>query len=328
MHLQQQQTILQDFPIFELSYEKIIHNKVPSADIFMAIPFGTKCFIWFTTYNDINICYLIELDYKTKQFKSMKQIYTPFSNSLILGTIFYGTFFLYDKIQCICIEDIYYYKSKPLIKYSFLQKLELLKQILDTEVNPCISSTEYTIFGLPFMASNLETTQNIIPSLPYKIASIKLRFFDSKNNRNIFIIKQNIYNISSSTSIFPSTNTFPSSNTTIDNKVGHSKPLNNYRDFYIKPDIEPDIYYLYNNLTDSDYIDLAYIPDFKTSKFMNSLFRNIKENDNLDTLEESDSESEFENTDIDKFVYLDRTIKMNCCYNNKFKKWCPISICN
>ena len=39
---------------------------------------------------------------------------------------------------------------------------------------------------------------------------------------------------------------------------------------------------------------------------MNSIFRNIKENQNLD-LEESDSEDEFENIDVDKFVNLKKT---------------------
>ena len=42
------------------------------------------------------------------------------------------------------------------------------------------------------------------------------------------------------------------------------------------------------------YYDIACIPDYKTSVMMNSLFRDIKENRNLDFLEESDSEEEFE----------------------------------
>ena len=59
---------------------------------------------------------------------------------------------------------------------------------------------------------------------------------------------------------------------------------------------------------------------------MNSIFRNIKENANLDKLEESDSEEEFENDNIDKFVYLDKSYYMVCIYNNKFKKWTPIKL--
>jgi hypothetical protein len=70
--------------------------------------------------------------------------------------------------------------------------------------------------------------------------------------------------------------------------------------------------------------DVAYIPDYKTSVMMNKLFRIIKENDNLDALEESDDEDEFENNNYDKFVYLDKTINMVCTFTHKFKKWVPI----
>jgi hypothetical protein len=59
---------------------------------------------------------------------------------------------------------------------------------------------------------------------------------------------------------------------------------------------------------------------------MNKLFRVIKENDNLDALEESDDEEEFQNENIDKFVYLDKSYKMICKYNHKFKKWTPIKL--
>ena len=56
---------------------------------------------------------------------------------------------------------------------------------------------------------------------------------------------------------------------------------------------------------------------------MNKLFRIIKENDNLDALEESDDEEEFENEQLDKFVKLDKSEKIVCQYNYKFKRWVP-----
>ena len=59
---------------------------------------------------------------------------------------------------------------------------------------------------------------------------------------------------------------------------------------------------------------------------MNKLFRNIKENDNLDKLEESDDEEEFENESKNRFVFLDKEYNMICLYNNKFKKWYPIKL--
>ena len=94
--------------------------------------------------------------------------------------------------------------------------------------------------------------------------------------------------------------------------------------FVCKPDIQNDIYHLYT--LDNDYIGLAAVPDYKTSIMMNKLFRIIKENNDLDALEESDDEEEFENENIDKFVHLDKSHKLICNFNNKFKKWVPIRI--
>ena len=85
--------------------------------------------------------------------------------------------------------------------------------------------------------------------------------------------------------------------------------------------------YCYDNISESlVHYNIAYIPDFKTSVMMNKLFRNIKENSNLDLLEESDNEDEFENENEDRFVYLDREFNMLCSYNYKFKKWVPLKL--
>jgi hypothetical protein len=59
---------------------------------------------------------------------------------------------------------------------------------------------------------------------------------------------------------------------------------------------------------------------------LNRLFRNVKENDNLDLLEESDDEDEFEDPNEDKFVYLDRAIPMKCVFNRRFKRWEPTEV--
>jgi hypothetical protein len=58
------------------------------------------------------------------------------------------------------------------------------------------------------------------------------------------------------------------------------------------------------------------------------MFRKIKENENLDALEESDSEEEFENERADKYVFLEKTYFMVCAFNNKFKKWVPLRLAN
>jgi len=107
----------------------------------------------------------------------------------------------------------------------------------------------------------------------------------------------------------------------------HTKPQ--YRlttIFKVTADLQFDIYRLfaYGRNKSSVYYNVAYIPDYTTSVFMNNLFRKIKENKNLDAIEESDDDEDFENMDIDKYVDLKKYVLMECRFHFKFKKWVPI----
>jgi hypothetical protein len=111
--------------------------------------------------------------------------------------------------------------------------------------------------------------------------------------------------------------------------VNPSKPQ--YRQptvFLVKADLSFDIYRLYAYGTNKSrvYYNVAYIKNYKTSVFMNSLFRRIKENDNLDAIEESDDEEEFENISFDKYVDLSKELLMEFVFNYKFKKWVPVKV--
>jgi hypothetical protein len=61
---------------------------------------------------------------------------------------------------------------------------------------------------------------------------------------------------------------------------------------------------------------------------MNGLFRNIRENKNLDYIEESDDEEDFQNMNIDKYVHMEKVLLMECVFNNKFKRWTPMRVVN
>ena len=54
---------------------------------------------------------------------------------------------------------------------------------------------------------------------------------------------------------------------------------------------------------------------------MNQLFREIKENRNIDFIEESDNEDEFENND--KSYIIKNEINIECVFSEKFKAWIP-----
>ena len=305
--------VLEDFPKFELSYETMIHKKVHNVDIMLAIPEGKKCFSWFTSYKEDNVCFIMELN-DSRNITNIKIIQTSFNDKLALGTIFYGTVFNYNSISCFSIEDLYYYKGKNYTNKLFSEKLETIKEILKNDISQNILSNTFTIFGLPLISRDFNLMLKEIEMLPYKITQIKYRFFEKNNSKKIVFIKY----------FKPGANYSCISNNKYNNNTALKKTV-----FKVTPDIEPDIYNLFTNNNDNDeYHDVAFIPDYKTSVMMNKLFRNIKENDNLDALEESDDESEFEDKREDKYVYLDRSYKMVCEYNQKFKRWSPISLAN
>lgn len=103
-------------------------------------------------------------------------------------------------------------------------------------------------------------------------------------------------------------------------------PIGKRAIFLVTADLQSDIYHLTRDVLDpnSTYTtDVAYIPNYTVSVFMNSLFRNIKENRNLDAIEESDDEDDFYDMRVDKYVDLSKEIRMECVYHKKFRRWIP-----
>ena len=308
MDIKQQTQILSEFPQIKLSYETQVHKKVYSAHITVAIPDGLRHYAWFTTHNNKNICWLLELSPSNKIVKVTSCI-TSFTDKLSYGTVLYGTVFNHKSNTCFSIEDMFYYKGKDIQDYSYLRKLEIMKEMLSTNLSMTALNKNYVVFGLPFMDSNFNTVLTAIETLAYKSSFIQFRYLEGPQTHEYYVMNY----------------IKPRAQYTSEKSGSISK--SNKAVFKVVPDIQNDIYKLYT-LENGDYVyhDIACIPTYTTSVMMNKLFRNIKENENLDALEESDSESEFESNELDKHVFLDRSYLMNCEFNYKFKKWVPITL--
>jgi hypothetical protein len=291
--------ILTKFPRIKLSYENILHKKVYKFDLAIAIPEGIKCFVWFTNENNLNVCYTLELVENT--ITKLKREYACFNSELVFGTIMFGTKFKYNNTMFFTIENIYYYKGKSVYNLKYKNKLKLLKTIFSTDLKPAANYNNlFLIFGLPIMKASYVDMMKEIDVLPYRIRYIQYQNFENTNINDVILTRYKKKHY-----------------------IEYVK-INKRFIFNVKPDIQYDIYQLY--IENNEYYDVAYISDFKTSVMMNTIFRDIKENRNLDLLEESDNEDEFENDDIDKYVFLNKEFKMECVYNDKFKKWAPIKI--
>ena len=351
-----QNSILKDFPNIELSYETIIHktvynDKIKGPQLLLAIPEGFKYFAWFTTFKAQNVCVLLEIS-KNKQICSVEITKVCFNNQLSYGTILYGTIFrqsidkdignhVQTNTKYFSSEDIFYYKGKNVSNYPFIEKLNLFKTIYSSEIKQISYNSSIMVFGLPILSLDYNDLINVVKTLSYTIQTIQFRNIININDP-ILIMKydKELFNQNQRAQILPGSLPLPILINTRKETI-----------FRVKADVQNDIYNLYVIHPDKDnkdnkdnkdkdkekgkeeeekdtieIYDVAYIPDYKTSVMMNGLFRNIKENINLDALEESDDEDEFENDKVDKFVDLNKMYDMVCIYNFKYKKWTPIRL--
>lgn len=289
--------LIKSFPNVKLSYVKNIHKKVSSANIFLAIPKGKKFFAWFRHFKKYSVCFFMEIDNRKKRIKNIITKNCCFSKDLCTqkGTILYGTIVEINTQPFYFIEDIYYHSGNDLKSKNNYEKLKIIGNIMNHQIKQKKIHYSDIIFGLPIITNNRKKIEDKLQDIPYNIYCIQHRYL--KNNNTYFNERVNI--------------------------------IQNYkRIFIVKAEVSCDIYKLYVKNKKEKRLQehsTAFIPDFKTSVLMNKLFRNIKENDNLDLLEESDDEEEFENISIDKYVDTDKQVIMECAFIHKFKSWIPIN---
>jgi hypothetical protein len=333
-------SILKKFPSFDLPYQKNIFNKVNNIDYILAIPKGIKCFLWFTNFNNNPTYFLLEL-HENKKIKNIHQEKIYFKNpninifsnwTLGYGTIFYGTKFYLPNIQnhtFFTIEDVIFFQGKK-VNCFFPEKLSMIKLFLENVHSSSFTKEEdsqYFNIGLPIFSKKGNEFDYLVSKSLYKISHLQYKFTNKFD-----ILNWNINKLNNNQNTDNDKN-IQNNITNVNNNNNYKNNNNNKIVFKVIPDIQNDIYHLYtsellegsNTYTDL-YYDIALIPNFETSKLMNQLFRKIKENDNLDTLEESDDEDEFQNNQPDKFVFLNKHLNMECKYNSKFNKWYPIKV--
>jgi hypothetical protein len=316
--------LLNRLPALELSYEPKLHKKV-YAPVYYIIPKGPKALIWYTYWKDQNICLLIKLN-ERGNYSDVQIFPACFTDSLALGTIIYGTYFLlHNKHQCnkhyFTCEQLYYYKGNAVAKKPYQERLNLLLELFTLHVAQVAYTPNSLVVGLPVMTETYEEAFAQLDQLPYKTYGIGAPLPDYKKEE----YKQPT--IRSASTVMPAAlpATLPA---TLPAALPAAlpAPINNFNKavFKVKASLAADNYQLYTN--EDHFYETAMIPTYKCSVMMNTLFRNIKENANLDLLEESDDDEDFENTQFDKFVDLAKTIVMECVYSKRFKKWQPVKI--
>ena len=276
----------------ELYHGKFSHNKVPHCKLYRLIPKGKKYIVWFKKYDTHVNCYLIELanfNLRKISFKSVSIYNASFDEMLTIGrygTICFGTFVNVNRRNYLSIEDIFYYKNKNVCKMKWKYKYNYITSVLEDCSH--LPFTKYDIsFGTPILSETRKELDNTLIQLPYSCYCV-----EGFNPEYTNVYKTRI--------------------------IEPTKEISGI--FKLQAEVKSDIYSIY---CENNILGTAYIPSYTLSVYLNRYFRNIKENNNLDTLEESDSEDDFEDIRLDKYVDTTKQLPFRCVYNKKFRAWIP-----
>ena len=227
--------LINNFP--DISKYKQCNTLTENYDACMFIPYGPKCYLWFTKINNDPKCIIIDIN-KDKTLSNGKKTTIRFNKDLTNnnGTILYC---VKNNKTNIIVEDIIYYKGK-FINNTFKEKLKFFKNFFCYDYKLDILN-EYNI-SLVWIRNNI-IDEDIPQKIPYDIYSIK--YFSLKSNKCRFVLSKN-------------DNTF--------NKIKHT--------FIIKKTEKCELYELYILNKDNKlmFYDNALINDLYNSKKLKLLF--------------------------------------------------------
>ena len=275
----------------QLSYEEILHKKVP-ADLFAAIPNGDRLILWFTSHREGPTLFVFTMGNRS-EVRSVSQRSGCFKPSLALGygTVLFGYTTKKDDSSTVACFDLPMYKGNNLQRSTYVKRLDKLSLLLSEESSQVRFSRNCTIIGVPLIERSLYLSTEKAKRLPYDVGMVLMARASGLCGFLPVTIRRERHAV-----------------------------------FEVRPRTEEDIYELFCSDSGAFPHSLACVQTYSMSVKLNRLFRNVKENDNLDLLEESDDEDEFEDPNEDKFVYLDRAIPMRCVFNRRFKRWEPTEV--
>jgi hypothetical protein len=293
----------------------------------MAIPTGKKQLIWFTFDKTDDIALLIDIN-KSKQITKMSRVNISSPRiDTYFGTLLYGTMVQStETIQVFVIEDIYHYEGINLKKMLFGEKLTYLydfftKNLPNQQSNEFLLALPYMrIFrddadldSLPFYESFTKPAKYISHHIQFRSTSTIVPYLNHIYKKPQAPIEQKCLSLCDS----------------LEKRTDFDYRLPIYSGvaiFRAVADIRDDVYHLfaYEKDAPSAYVGVAYIGTRVQSKYMNSLFRKIRENINIDYGEESEDEEYFQDLRIDKYVNLACDYKIECVFNKRFRMWEPV----
>ena len=285
--------------VFNEQYSKNLNNP----HVLFLKSSGTPYLLFLTQINNTNYCFLIDKKMNEKYpFPKILIVPYTFSNSLYKGTLFECEL-IRDKNTnwSLGINDIYYSCGKNMKQTIIIDRINTIHTLLEKEYFDSNYSKQCPIFvkkyfdykDIPFIKDK------IIPNLPY-------------NSRGIYFIPMRT-DYSNILYLFPRDNINHSKNTSSKNNFLKNSPQKKHKfqkkhsesqkdgyTFRIMKTLNPDVYELY--LKEDDNLIKKGTALVQTTELSHKLLSYFETKDQIDE------------------------VKVECKYNDKFKKWVPIGL--
>ena len=363
MNSQETDSLLACFPNTRLSYEATIHKNEPLAPGYKCfiLPKGKRSVAWVTEWKRRKIVAVIDIaganhsgsgsgsgsgvspmirrfHQENGWYPGSIRIYDAcLDNSLAHGTVFGGVIFRLTDKMYFSIHTIYWYKGNPIPSLTLSGHIRLCETIFAQREIRQVAYTKQNsvIFGLPVLCNSEQDAETVAQGLSYQVFAIQYRY--NTHTRVVQRMSQPRDSNGRVSANMPAATppALPASPVpTVQTRIPYIQPIdemltNIQSTFIVRPNIQNDIYELFvmpSRGREPVFHNFAHIPSYKTSVMMNRLFRNIAENQSLDALEESEDETEFENTEPDKYVSLHKEYIMMCRFHKRFCRWVPFQV--
>ena len=359
LNSQDADSLLASFPNTRLSYEASIHKNEPLVSGYKCfiLPKGKRCVAWVTEWKRRKIVAVIDIaganhrvggvgggggsvvspilrrfQQENGWYPGSVRIYDAcMDSSLAYGTVFGGVLFRLTDKTCFSIHTIYWYKGDSIPSMTLSGHIRLCETIFaEREIRQVAYTKQNSVvFGLPVLCHTEQDAESIAQGLPYQVYAIQYRY--NTHTRVIQrTLESSVYTKTPAAAAPVSVPIAAAAATQIPYIQPTDEMLTNIQaTFIVRPNIQNDIYELFvmpSRGREPEFHNFAHIPSYKTSVMMNRLFRNIAENHSLDALEESEDETEFENTEPDKYVSLHKEYIMMCRFHKRFCRWVPFQV--
>lgn len=347
------ENVLKRFPSsIKLAYEtQASYSLSADYDIGIAVPYGQKAFVWFTFFENQQVCCVCELTRNQVVGERVYFAHCPFPKDFALGTIISGIFVEKPESdtttpKVFLMDDIYSFKGYQInanfqpscFGMKIKHMAEFCKEI-DQHMNVTLTQIHFCIPMMWKFDSSIHRQDQVPENIPYDIKH--LQYMSSRKVlplMNVIIHKKPVWN----PNIIADQENIQQTKSKVWTREHSSPPMPTWRlcfnrqiyfqpcHFWVEADLDFDVYHLYAKTSkphqNKVLYQYAFVPDMATSKMLNGIFRHMKEDLNLDAIEESDSEEDFENVLESRFVNLHKTVLMECVFDKKFKKWIPTKV--